>query len=126
MSTSGYYKRYQDPVSSPFPRWTEDCDTLIKPVVINGNRIGYFITECARGNKDGYLQFRPERKNIGDPDWMIGTIPGPFYRMDIAVNPGKYFIQRSKIIADQTTEKVLLQFYCDALEEYGNRKKVLS
>lgn len=77
------------------------------------------------GNNTGYLQFRPERKHkFKDGSEYRDTISGPFYAMDIEVQPGKKFIQRSKEIADSIQEKVLLQFYCDALTEYDNRPKV--
>ena len=121
MSTSGYYKRYAD------NGWSDDCDTLFKPVFIGETRIGYFRTECRLGNKEGYLSFVPEmmKKFKDGTEWLdfIFDPSGTGYRLSIPVNPGKYFIQRAKDTADQYDLGALLRFWTECLNEYDARKK---
>jgi hypothetical protein len=121
MSTTGYYKRFED------DRWGDDCDTLYRPVIIADTRIGYFHTECQIGNKTGYLSFTPQmKKKFKDGTEWLDYIHGPDgmgYRMALEVAPGKYFIQRAKQIADSTPDEILLKFWADCLTEYDERKK---
>ena len=120
MSSSGYYKRYQD------HEWREDCDTLIKPVIVAGCRIGYFITECRPGNKEVYLSFRPEmKKKFKDGSDYRDLIFGPSgyaYSWMFPIVPGKYFIQRAKEYANKIpVEPTLLRYWNECL----NNQKVV-
>ena len=114
MSSTGYYKRYEG------NGWKEDCNTLIKPIFVGDTRIGYFITECRIGNKEGYVQFRPEmKKKFKDGNKYYSFIFGPdeeAYSMNLTVSPGKYFIQRAKECADSiAVNPTLIRYWNECL-----------